>query len=124
MMFSPSFSASVEFKKSSEYNIHMNLNQVTISSLDVMKSIVFYKTLGLKVIVDALPRYVRLECPNGDATFSIHRVDTLPNGNKITLYFEVENLSKSVTELKQKGIAFFRHDKKSKRIGSFVKCTN
>ncbi len=84
----------------------MNLNQVTISSLDVMKSIVFYKTLGLKVIVDALPRYVRLECPNGDATFSIHRVDTLPNGNKITLYFEVENLSKSVTELKQKGIAF------------------
>ena len=75
----------------------MSLNQVTISSLDVMKSIVFYKTLGLKVIVDALPRYVRLECPNGDATFSIHPTETLPNGNKITLYFEVETKTYTIT---------------------------
>jgi hypothetical protein len=67
----------------------MNLNQVTISSLDVTKSTEFYKTLGLKLIVDALPRYVRLECPNGDATFSISSVDTLTDGNKIKLYFEV-----------------------------------
>ncbi len=84
----------------------MNLNQVTISSLDVMKSIVFYKTLGLKVIVDALPRYVRFECPNGDSTFSIHSVEALPNDNKITLYFEVEKLTKTVSELKQKGVTF------------------
>lgn len=84
----------------------MNLNQVTISSLDVIKSTAFYKALGLKLIVDALPRYVRFECPDGDSTFSIHSVESLPEGNKITLYFEVENLSKTVAELKQKGFIF------------------
>ncbi|WP_296312340.1 VOC family protein [Winogradskyella sp. UBA3174] len=84
----------------------MNLNQVTISSLDVTKSTAFYKTLGLNLIVDALPRYVRFECPDGDSTFSIHSIDKLPEGNKITLYFEVDNLSKTVSELKQKGITF------------------
>ena len=84
----------------------MNLNQVTISSLDVTISKEFYTTLGLNIIVKALPNYVRFECPNGDATFSIHSVDVLPEGNKITLYFEVDNLSKTVKELKQKGITF------------------
>ncbi|WP_435413616.1 VOC family protein, partial [Psychroserpens mesophilus] len=37
----------------------MNLNQITIPSLDVEKATAFYKTLGLHLIVDALPRYVR-----------------------------------------------------------------
>ncbi|WP_299118984.1 VOC family protein [uncultured Winogradskyella sp.] len=84
----------------------MNLNQITISSLDVEKSTTFYKVLGLNLIVDALPRYVRLACPDGESTFSIHSVEELPNGNKITLYFEVNNLSKTVSELKEKGITF------------------
>ena len=68
----------------------MNLNQVTIPSLDVEKATEFYKTLGLTLIVEALPRYVRFECPNGDSTFSIHKVDTLPKGDAIVLYFEVQ----------------------------------
>jgi catechol 2,3-dioxygenase-like lactoylglutathione lyase family enzyme len=84
----------------------MNLNQVTISSLDVSKSTEFYKALGLNLIVDALPRYVRLECPNGESTFSISKVEELPEGNKITLYFEVDNLSETVTKLRGKGITF------------------
>jgi len=84
----------------------MNLNQVTISSLDVEKSTVFYKTLGLNLIVDALPRYVRFECLDGDSTFSIHKVKELSVVNGTTLYFEVENLSKTVDKLKQKGIIF------------------
>ena len=84
----------------------MNLNQVTIASLDVTKSTAFYKTLGLNLIVDALPRYVRLECPDGDSTFSISSVAELPEGNKITLYFEVDNLSETVSKLKEKGITF------------------
>ena len=84
----------------------MNLNQVTVSSLDVPTSTEFYTTLGLNIIVNASPNYVRFECPNGDATFSIHSVDALPDGNKITLYFEVDNLSKTVSEFKQKGITF------------------
>ena len=84
----------------------MNLNQVTISSLNVEKSTAFYKTLGLKLIVDALPRYVRFECPDGESTFSIHVVEELPVGNKITLYFEVENLSETAIALQEKGIVF------------------
>jgi catechol 2,3-dioxygenase-like lactoylglutathione lyase family enzyme len=84
----------------------MNLNQVTISSLNVKISTEFYTTLGLNLIVNALPNYVRFECPNGETTFSIHSVDVLPEGNKITLYFEVDNLSQTVSDLKQKGITF------------------
>jgi len=84
----------------------MNLNQITIPSLDVEKATVFYKLLGLKLIVDALPRYVRFECPDGDSTFSIHRVDALPNGNGISIYFEDDHLDQLVERLKVKGIVF------------------
>ncbi|MFD1064026.1 VOC family protein [Winogradskyella litorisediminis] len=84
----------------------MNLNQVTIPSINVEKATKFYKTLGLKLIVDALPRYVRFECPNGEATFSIHKVEELPKGNGIVLYFEVENVEETVNQLKEKDIAF------------------
>lgn len=87
----------------------MNLNQITIPSLHVGKATEFYKTLGLKLIVDALPRYVRFECPDGDATLSIHKVDELPKGNGITIYFEDENLDTLVLNLKQKGITFISH---------------
>ncbi|HHC80560.1 MAG TPA: VOC family protein [Flavobacteriia bacterium] len=84
----------------------MNLNQVTIPSIDVAKSAAFYKTLGLQLIVDALPRYVRFECPDGEATFSIHKVDELPKGNGVMVYFENENLDKQVQDLINKGIEF------------------
>lgn len=84
----------------------MNLNQVTIPSLDVEKATEFYKTLGLNLIVDALPRYVRFECPDGEATFSIHKVEKLPQIEGITIYFEVENIEETVKDLKQKGITF------------------
>ena len=47
----------------------MNLNQVTIPSLDVEKATSFYKKLGLKLIVDALPKYVRFECQMEIAPF-------------------------------------------------------
>jgi len=66
----------------------MNLNQITIPSLEVEKSVEFYIKLGLHLIVDASPRYVRFELPDGDSTFSIHKVDELPKGNGITIYFE------------------------------------
>ena len=84
----------------------MNLNQITIHSLDVEKATAFYKTLGLHLIVDALPRYVRFECPDGNATFSIHKVDTLPTGEGISIYFEDENLDELVKNLQEKGIQF------------------
>lgn len=84
----------------------MNLNQVTIPSLDVAKSVEFYKTLGLQLIVDAMPRYIRFLCPDGDTTFSIHKVESLSKNNQTILYFEVDNLTKTVDTLKQKGIVF------------------
>lgn len=84
----------------------MNLNQITIPSINVEKAVGFYKILGLKLIVDAIPKYARFECPDGDATFSIHQVETLPNGTGITVYFEDENLDAWVEKLKQKGIVF------------------
>ena len=84
----------------------MDLNQVTIPALDVNKTMQFYQSLGLRVIVDALPRYVRFECPNGHATFSIHKVDALPKGQGITIYFEEEDLDNTVAKLKQKGLIF------------------
>ena len=84
----------------------MKLNQITIPSLDLEKSVPFYKTLGLHLIVDALPRYARFECPDGDSTFSIHKVDLLPKGDGITIYFEDDNLDALVSTLQQKGIIF------------------
>jgi len=84
----------------------LNLNQITIPSLGLEKSVLFYKTLGLHLIVDALPRYARFECPDGDSTFSIHKVDELPKGNGITIYFEDDNLDELVANLKEKGITF------------------
>lgn len=84
----------------------MNLNQITIPSIDVAKATEFYKTLGLHLIVDALPRYVRFECPDGEATFSIHKVESLTKGDGVTVYFEDENLDTLVTALQAKGIIF------------------
>ena len=77
----------------------MNLNQVTIPSLDVTASITFYKKLGLHLIVHTHDAYARFECPNGDSTFSIHKVDTLPTSEGVIVYFEIENLDQKVNEL-------------------------
>jgi catechol 2,3-dioxygenase-like lactoylglutathione lyase family enzyme len=84
----------------------MNLNQITIPSLDVDKSTAFYIKLGLYLIVDARPRYVRFEMPDGDATFSIHKVDELPGSNGVNIYFEDESLDTLVEELQAKGFVF------------------
>ena len=84
----------------------MNLNQITVPSLDLNKSIPFYKKLGLKLIVEALPHYARFECPDGESTFSIHKVDHLPEGEGIAIYFECTELDEQVKKLKAHGIAF------------------
>lgn len=84
----------------------MNLNQVTIPSLDLTKSIPFYEKLGLKIIVKSLPHYARFSCLLGEATFSIHQTNELPKGNGIWVYFECENLDSYVEQLLKKGIEF------------------
>jgi predicted enzyme related to lactoylglutathione lyase len=84
----------------------MNLNQITIPSLDVEKAMQFYQKLGLILIVDAKPNYVRFEVQDGDATFSIHKVDKISKGEGIVIYFEDDNLDELVLQLQEKGIIF------------------
>lgn len=62
--------------------------------------------MGLKLIVNALPGYVRFECPDGDSTLSIHKVERLPKGNGISVYFEDDHLDELILKLKQNGITF------------------
>lgn len=84
----------------------MNLNQITVPSLDLTKSIPFYEDLGLKLIVKSLPHYARFECPNGESSFSLHQTDRLPTEDGIFIYFECEQLDEEVIRLKDKGIVF------------------
>jgi len=84
----------------------MNLNQVTVPSLDLLKSISFYKTLGLHLIVEALPRYARFECPDGEATFSLHQVEQLGSGEHPVVYFETTSLDEEVARLRENGLQF------------------
>jgi catechol 2,3-dioxygenase-like lactoylglutathione lyase family enzyme len=83
----------------------MNLNQVTVPCTDLSRSIAFYETLGLQLIVEAQPRYARFLCPEGDATFSLHLSDA-PIQAGVVVYFECENLDARVEALKSKGITF------------------
>lgn len=82
----------------------MNLNQVTIYSNNPLESIEFYQQLGLRLIVDSAPRYVRFECPDGDSTLSIHITENVANFQNIVLYFECENLDEEVKRLKDMGL--------------------
>ena len=84
----------------------MNLNQITVPSRDLDVSIPFYERLGLQLIVRSLPDYARFACPDGDATFSLHRVDALPKGEGIYVYFECDDLDERVSLLMEAGVAF------------------
>ncbi|HTH37031.1 MAG TPA: VOC family protein [Pyrinomonadaceae bacterium] len=93
----------------------MNLNQVTIYSDNPVETVEFFKKLRLNVIVDSLPRYARLECPDGEATLSVNiadppKLETRPVGSvpadNITLYFECEELDAEVERLKALGLSF------------------
>ena len=84
----------------------MNLNQVTIYTDKALETAEFYQKLGLKLIVDSLPRYARLLCPDGGATLSVHTAEEVSAQSNIVLYFECEDLDARVSELKNAGIEF------------------
>ena len=84
----------------------MNLNQITIPAIDVGDATAFYQKMGFRLIVEALPNYVRFECPEGDSTFSVHRVEQLPSAGGTSVYFECSDVDKAVDDLQQKGILF------------------
>ncbi len=84
----------------------MNLNQITVPSLDLNKSVPFYQQLGLRLIVNSIPNYARFECPQGNSSFSIHQAEQLPSGDGIWVYFECDNLDEYVRQLQENGIEF------------------
>jgi predicted enzyme related to lactoylglutathione lyase len=84
----------------------MNLNQITLPSTDVRRSIEFYLRLGLLQIVEDLPSYARFECPVGDATLSVQKVDQLPESPGAVVYFECEKLDSAVARLQGRGVQF------------------
>lgn len=92
----------------------MQLNQVTLPALDVATSVAFYQGLGLRLIVSALPRYARFECPDGGTTFSLHRVERLPESTGTVVYFECEGLDDKVRELQAHGDSFTQEPKDEK----------
>lgn len=88
----------------------MNLNQVTIYTSKPNETAEFFTKLGLRLIVDSLPRYARFECPDGDSTLSIHEAETRPVArvpdSNIVLYFECSYLDSEVDRLKSLGLEF------------------
>ncbi len=83
----------------------MNLNQVTVPALDVAASVAFYRTLGLRQIVDN-PHYARFECPEGDTTFSVHLVTEPVALSATVVYFETADLDAQVQRLQGAGLVF------------------
>lgn len=83
----------------------MNMNQVTVPSLDIKRAIGFYQQLGLKLIVES-EHYARFECPDGSSTFSVQLVEELPTGLGVHVYFECENLDEKVAHLVNDGLQF------------------
>jgi catechol 2,3-dioxygenase-like lactoylglutathione lyase family enzyme len=83
----------------------MRLNQVTVPSSNVARSIGFYETLGLKLIVEALPHYARFTCPEGDSTFSID-LDPAATGVGPVIYFECDDLDERCAVLASQQVEF------------------
>ena len=83
----------------------MDLNQVTLPAVDLRESVDFYTRMGFLQIVDS-PHYARFECPDGDATFSLHTVDTASARSGVTIYFEHEALDELCSELQARGFEF------------------
>ncbi|MEL7036991.1 MAG: VOC family protein [Cyanobacteria bacterium J06592_8] len=85
----------------------MRLNQVTISVTDMNKAIQFYQGLGLiQIVATEDLHYSRFLCPDGEATFSLERVESVPKNSTTTVYFECDRLDETVKTLQAKGYIF------------------
>ena len=83
----------------------MRLNQVTVGFADYAASVAFYRTLGLRQIVDSPGHYARFEAEGG-ATFSIHADPDHPAPGGTIVYFECDDLDAEVARLKAAGLVF------------------
>lgn len=79
--------------------MNIKLNQVTLGAKDMAASVAFYQNLGLTVIVDSAPRYVRFEFPRTDGaeadTLSLHLVvsNWTSQDEAPLMYFEVDDVA-------------------------------
>lgn len=78
----------------------MRLNQVTLGFDDYAASVDFYRTIGLKLIVDNPPDYARFEAPGG-VTLSIHRASDEAGG--ATVYFECNDVDEQAARMARAG---------------------
>ncbi len=83
----------------------MNLNQVTLPAVDIERSVDFYRRMGFKQIVGS-PHYARFECPSGDSTFSLHRVEEALPASHVVVYFETPEVDAEVRRLQAAGFEF------------------
>lgn len=83
----------------------MNLNQVTLPAESIDASVAFYTGMGFRLIVLS-PHYARFECPEGDATFSVHLSVEPPVARGVVVYFECSDLDARVAELQARGYVF------------------
>lgn len=86
--------------------LELRLNQVTVPVTDVDVAVQFYGLLGLRQIVGDSATYARFECPDGDSTFSVHKVDNTGEASGTIIYFECDDLDLLVASLEEKGIEF------------------
>jgi len=77
----------------------IRLNQITLGATHMAASVSFYQKLGLNIIVDSAPRYVRFEFPlppdGGEpATLSLHSLapDWQTSNSAPLIYFEVDDI--------------------------------
>ena len=82
----------------------MRLNQVTVAATDLAASIAFYRTLGLKLIVQS-EHYARFELPEGGSTFSLHLAPEAARENAPVIYFECD-VDTEHARLTRAGLAF------------------
>jgi catechol 2,3-dioxygenase-like lactoylglutathione lyase family enzyme len=84
----------------------MTLNQVTLPSRDVARARDFYRKIGLRLIVESSPRYVRLALPDGGATLSLEHVEGQITSPAPIVYFECDDLDDRVKALQAQGVTF------------------
>ena len=84
----------------------MNLNQITLPVADFDRSVDFYRRMGFTQIVHSPPRYARFECPEGDATFSIHTIEHPVSTIGLVVYFECADLDARAARLAAAGFEF------------------
>lgn len=83
----------------------MKLDQVTVGSTDLARAEQFYLALGLSLIVSN-DHYLRFECGEGDSTFSVDLVSSVPADEEVTIYFETGDLDSEHERLCRRGLVF------------------